>query len=656
VNDQQPAPMPAFASDPAAVLAAGLAGVVLVAISAGGPSWLDSAELIAAARELGGIHPPGHPAWLSLAGLAEWLPIGAYSARVVWLSAIFGALAVALTVRLARRAMGPFGTTTAGSWWAFGAGVAVASSGSMWLFGGRAEVYTLALASNLWAIDAALRAGDAAERGDLRPGPVVETAVAVAVGLLNHHYITLFALPAVAVAGWPALMSLGRGRPRVLLTAVAVAAFAGLAYLAPSLRSLADTEMQWGDPATPLGFWQGITAAHFQRSVTESNVAIGDNLLVLFGALAARTGPIVAAVGFVGLGLGGLQRRRAWLAVAVAALGALATKALMAINTGNPDDYGYTALAAAALGIGIASFGAMVFGAEGPLRRLAASRRRRLSFFVLPWLLLMCALQAFGQWYDPDVNLAGMRSPDIVDGHMRRVFSPGALYLSNQPFLAFNEQAFRIAEGRRPDLTASHLSFRTGDTDGGKRFARWLSKRRPEVGGLARVSVRLKTPAIGNLLPLVNRWDVFAERDADIRIPPSVYGFDAFANRLLRQPERAVDYTDAQAAERHQRIWSALYERLERLGPIDRQTREVLVWQHAIEAAGALRMGRVETARGELELAQKLAPRDATLRVLQWRLNALEDRHRSGDSRGYRALWARYNRMPLDALTSPDLP
>ncbi|HAN32718.1 MAG TPA: hypothetical protein DCQ06_14085, partial [Myxococcales bacterium] len=78
----------------------------LVMGSAGGPSFLDSGELIAAARELGGIHPPGHPAWMSLAPAAEWIPWGAYGARVVWLSAIFAGLSAALVTRIASRWLG----------------------------------------------------------------------------------------------------------------------------------------------------------------------------------------------------------------------------------------------------------------------------------------------------------------------------------------------------------------------------------------------------------------------------------------------------------------------------------------------------------------------------------------------------------------------
>jgi len=655
VSDPAALRPPPLLQDRPAWLAAAIGGVLLTLAAAPGPSWLDSAELIAAAAELGGIHPPGHPAWLSIAGLAHLLPIGAYSARVVWLSALFGAGCVLLTVRLARRIMGPFAGTAAGGWWAFGAGLALACSGSLWLVGCRAEVYTLAGLTNLWALDAALRAGEASERDDLRGAgaSAVETAIAVSLGLLNHHYVTVFTLPALFVAGSPALLRLVRERNRVLLAAVLAALFMGLGYLAPSLRALADTELRWGDPTTVAGFYKGVTAEHFHRSVTESNVSWLGNLAVLFGAMAHGMGQWVATLGLVGLGLGGMRRTRAWLAAALMFAGGLATKAPMAINTHNPDDYGYTLVAAAMLGVGVAAFGGFMFDRAGPLRNLAATRRRRLSVFVLPWLLLMSALNAVTLAADRDVMLRDVRAPDVIDSHMRGTFSPGALYLSNSPFVGFNEQAFRIAEGRRPDLTATHLSLRTGDTDGGRGYADWLARRRPALAGIGKAAVALGRTPVGNVMALAERWDVYAEHDADHRIPTSMYGFDGFANRLVRQRERGLDYDVSRIADRHRNTWDAVYAKLAAHGPIDRQTREVLVWQHAMEASHALRRGWRAVAKLELERARKLAPRDIRLARLAERHAALEDAVGNGDAAAFKRLWRSYSQMPFERLVAP---
>jgi hypothetical protein len=636
-----------------AMWAAVVCGVMLVAVSAGGASWLDSAELIAAARELGGIHPPGHPAWLSIAAFADLFPLGPYGARVVWLSAVFGAVSAWFVARLAGRAMGAFGGTKAGHWWTFGAALAFSCCGSMWLIGARAEVYTLALACNLWALDAALRAGDKCDDPRLL-SPVVETAVALALGLLNHHYITVFAVPGIVVAGWPALRQFMRGGSRPFWIALAVGVFMGAGYLAPSFRALADTEMRWGNPASSAGFWDGVTAAQFQVSVTESTGNILDNLAVLLGAITAKMGKWLATLGLVGLGVAALRRDRMWWALIATLFGSIGTKALMAINTHNPDDYGYTALAAAVMAIGIAAFGGCLFAADGPLRRLSGVRRLRLSLFVLPWVLLLAILQAVQLAGDPDTNLANLRSPDLIDTQLRTQLSPGALYLSNFVFLGFNEQAWRIAEGSRPDLTATHLSFRTGDTDGGRRFNSWLAMRRPQLRSLAVAATHLGKSPVGNILPLVESHDVFAELDPDRRIPSHVFGFNGFANRLIRMSERTLDQSVSATQDRHNRAWERLYTQLARHGPLNHQSREILVWQHALHAANALQRGWVVVAEDELRRATKLAPKDRAIGNLSRRAAVLNDAIEQGDKARAHTIVARYDRMPFAALAGGD--
>ncbi len=648
---RQRTPVSSVATNRAAAWSAAVCGVLLISISAAGPSWLDSAELIAAARELGGIHPPGHPAWLSLAAIADWWPLGPYGARVVWLSAVMGAVSAWFISRLATRALRDFASTTAGAWWSFASGLTIACSGSMWFIGARAEVYTLALATNLWALDAALRAGDRAlDRTTI--APIVETAIAVSLGLLNHHYLTVFAMPAIVVAGWPALRGAVTARPRELAIAIAVALFLGLGYLAPSLRALADTEMRWGNPATAAGFWAGITAAHFQVSVTGSQVSIGTNLAVLLGAITVHMGTWLALLGLLGLGIGALRRTRLWWVLLLALLGSLATKALMAINTHNPDDFGYTALAAASLAISIAFVGGSLFAPDGPLKGFTAARRNRLSLLVVPWILLLAGLQALHTASDPDVNLANLRAPDVIDSHMRRQLSPGALYLSNYVFLGFNEQAWRIAEGRRPDLTSAHLSFRTGDTDGGRRYNRWLGDKRPALRPVTVAASRLKRAPIGNILMLAERWDVFAEHDPDLRIPPDLFGFNGIVNRLWRNAERTQGHAVAVEQDRHERTWNKLYRQLQQHNTLDHQTREVLLWQHTLHAAHALRAGWVKVAEAELKRAHKLAPHDQMTSNLSRRVSVLNDAITQRDKRRVRQTILHYRRMRFDELVS----
>ena len=648
-----PKPTEAAATpDPVVWLVGAFVAAMLVQGSAGGPSFLDSGGLIAAARELGGVHPPGHPAWLSLSGLAELLPLGAYGARVVWLSALFAGIAAGISVRIARRLLGALGTRWAGHLWSAAVGLSLGCSASLWLVGTRAEVYTLALATNLWALDAALRAGDAKAAGGRALPASVEVAVAIALGLLNHHYVTLFALPAVIIAGWPAVRALVTS-PRQLAQVVGVAAFAGLGYLALPLRALADSEMRWGNPGTPGGLWDTVTARHFQRSLTEAHVDVADNAMVLLGTVADGMGIWLAGAGLVGLGLATVRRSRAAAATWAALVGGLLTKALLVVDTRNPDDHGYILFAAAALALGLALGARAVFGDDGFLTNLPQQRRRWLATIVVPWLLLFAMLGFALRTTQPSIWLAPQRGADLVDDSLRMTLAPGAVYMSNYFGLQFNEAAWRLAEGRRPDIVTSHLSFRTGDTDGGVSFTRWFARRYPAEASLAVAAERLHRAPVGNLLAMAEGGRVYVEHDPDVRIPSSLLGFDGFANRLKSTKERSLEYNLGVEQTRHKRTWARLYGRLGDVNKLDHQTRAVLAWQHALQLAHALRRGWRTIGHDELARARALAPTDRTLDRLEARLQLLDGAWTDGNIKRFHQLWHGNARLNLSELTAP---
>ncbi len=643
--------------DPYALLAGALATAAMAWLGSPGPSWLDSGELIAAARELGGIHPPGHPAWLSLAGMAEWLPLGPHAARLAWLSALAGGLSVALVVRIGRLRLGPLGSRPIAGLWALAAGLTLAASASLWIVGDRVEVYTLALLGNLWALYAALRAGDAVS--DLPAGeapgrgviaPLVEVAVAVALGLLNHHYVTFFALPAVIVAAWPALRRIASQRPRALGACVGIGAVLGLGYLALVLRAHADTELRWGDPGHLHGLWDTVTARHFQRSVTESGAPIGANLLILFGAVGDGLGAPLVTLGAVGLAVGALRRDRGQLALWLALLGGLMTKGLMHIDTRNPDDHGYILLAVAAIALGVAELGGLLFRrVPNPGHR--GSLAARLTLAGAPLVILLAGLQASSLLGRPDLDLSDLQAPDRIDAHLRATVSPGSLYLSNYYGLQFNEQAFRVAEGRRPDMVAAHLSFRLGDTDGGRAWQRWFATRYPAFADLAIAAGKLGRTPVGNILERIEHENIYAEQDPEGRLPAGIYDFGGLAHRLLPSAERALDYDLTRRRGRHERIWSALYSDLGDSATAVVQTRAVLLWQHALQVAHALRRGWMVLARSELQRALRLAPSDRLLTRLGERVATLESAWERRDAAAFKAVWQHFAAMSFDALT-----
>lgn len=646
----------AWWNDRVAWLTAALATAVTAWCAAPANSWLDSAELVASAAELGNIHPPGHPAWLSLVQIVRFIPFGPLPWRVAIFSALATGAAIFLLVRLTRAQLADHGTRTLTSAWALLAAGALLASGSLWQVTVRAEVYTLALAGNLWALHAALLAGQLARRPNVRIqqvfGYVAAWAMAVCLGLLNHHYVAIFALPASLFAVWPALTLLLR-RHRPLVGALLLAgAWLGLGYLALGLRSHADTEMRWGDPSSLAGLWDTVTAKHFQKNLTQIHVAYGDNALVLMGMVAESMSLPVAALGALGLTLAGLWRDRLQVALWLAFVGAIATKAVLQIDTRNPDDHGYVLMAPAMLALGVAQLGAFLAGRRGVLAEWSMPRRLRVLQVTVAAGLALVAVQVHALWQQPETNLGDLRAADAVDTQLRNALPPGALLLTNYYGLAFNEQAFRIAEGRRPDIAAPHLSFRTGDTDGGAAWQRWFAARRPELADLTQAAHALGRAPVGNLLARVALQPVWAEQDPDLRIPPGVYGFDGIAQRLLPQAERGLDYDMAALLAKHQLIWPDLTHAMGAAGLRDGPTRAVLAWQHALQAAHALRRGWLAVANDELARARQFSPNDRILATLQGRAQQLDTALHAGDAQAFAKLWQHWQTLDFAALAS----
>ncbi len=646
-------------ADAVAWLGAGLGAALWCWFAAPVPGFFDAGELVAASRELGVIHPPGHPAWLSLAGLQEAIPLGPVSARLAWVSAIACGVGVFAAVRLSRRLLGALGLPSAAQEVGAGASaVLLAASGSIWLVATRVEVYGLAFACNAVALAAAAAAADAC--GALGPGRPLDpahvarqrasarlwsavAALAVALGLLNHHYVALFALPAIVVAGWPALRR-GVGW-RAMLTLVACGAVAGLGYLALPLRAAQDIELRWADPIDWRGLWDHVRAAHFTRSVTEAGVSPGDGAATMLAGLVERTGPALGGIGLAGLVLSALRPHRLVAAAWLALVGGIGAKAVMRVDLRTPDDHGYALLAVLALALGAA---VVVGGVAAALTRVQA----RLRWLALALIVALGAGQIALLASDPDAAPWRQRGADAVDDAIRAKVPPAALFLPVYYGTAFQEQAFRLAEGRRPDIVAAHLSFRAGDTDGGRGFARSFIARHPADAGLARAAQALGKTPVGNLLARVETSPVVVEHDPDLRLPPSVVDVGAIAHRLLPERERKLDYSPGPLRAKAASEWDKLGRRLGDPRQLDHGLRSALLWQHALDAAHALRRGWREAARDALQRARKIAPRDQGIAALDARLRRLDDAWARGDAKGYRELWTSWTRLDLTALTS----
>ncbi len=202
----------------------------------------DGGELAVVAATLGVAHPPGYPTWTLLAWLFHWLPVGELAQRIALLSALSGALAVAVLTWLAGRLLRLGGT--AAPMVAAVAGLTFAFGPALWSQAILVEVYALhtlfvvaLLALSLWPA----------------PDPVAHhrracgTVFLFGLGLGNH--LTLLLLAPLL------LLHLPRPPRARHLGAMLLCLLAGLAvYLVLPLAASGQPPVVWGDPTTVDGF------------------------------------------------------------------------------------------------------------------------------------------------------------------------------------------------------------------------------------------------------------------------------------------------------------------------------------------------------------------------------------------------------------------
>ena len=250
--------------------------------------WLDSGNLAAAAWTLGVGHPPGEPAWLGVAKLAQLLPIGDIAFRVTLLSAAcLAGTAIALAAAMRR----PDGSLPEG-------GLLLVTA-VLVAFGARAqavrpEVYALTALLAAGALAAALRL-----RG-LRGSAVVGLILGVGAGV--HPLLLAVTVPALAVAR---LARRDAGR-RDLLAFVGAGAVGFAVQLWLPLRAAAVPARAWGLPNSPGRFIDVLLARTFARNFGgDEGSAWMDNLEVVLGLWGRAGLPLLIALG----GVAWLRRR-----------------------------------------------------------------------------------------------------------------------------------------------------------------------------------------------------------------------------------------------------------------------------------------------------------------------------------------------------------
>ena len=582
--------------------------VLLAYIFTAGPTfyWLDSSELTAAAWGLGVAHPPGHPLASLLSRLVCLLPVGSIAFRVTLASALQAAGATALTAVLSSQLLSRLGRANPQHrpprWVAplasSAAALCVGLSYALWFQAVRAEVYSLNLLLLLAGACLVLRWDATADRR-----PLLAAAMVCGLGLCNHHFLVLLAIPAVLLFLLLRKLRRGAGGGRLVVGLVLAGALglSALAYL--PLRAAQNPQVNWGSPSTAERFWWVVTAKAFHKAVDKAakeTVAhrTGGAVFAVVGGL----GPLGAAMSLGGLYF--LWRRRSTWRVALLLCGLAGMNLLSPLTVGfdplNADAHGYLAVAVAFLAPGLAVFIAVLANAAA-----RAGRQRA-------WLRTM-GPAAMGLLGCAAVLYQGVTSLPRCDLRQHWAAEETARAVTRQPARAllissyfetvFNVWALRAVADQRPDLALVHRGFL-----GMPGYVEDLGRHWPALLSAAQTWRRAAHLTVPELDRVARTRPVAVEYDTSVH-QPVVRGLGP-AGLLLAYRGRA----DARAKARHRR---SVLRWQHAVGPAaDLETRRTMTWTHYQLTWYSCQRGLRALARYHYQYAHKLAPRSRQLKEL----------------------------------------
>ncbi len=293
---------------PVFLLALGLYGMTLAPTVV--TVFDDSLEFQLVTYLLGITHPPGYPLYTLLGWLFTHLPLGDVAYRVNLMSAVFGALTLALVYLIGLELIVGSSEPQEGhkadvrhSWAevlaALIGALALAVSPVFWSQATVAEVY---------ALNAAFVAGILLLLvvGTYPPSETTLLALALLFGLsLTHHRTTLFMLPAIVYYLWPQYKTWTL-RTWIRTTAALVVPLSLYLYipLRGHVGSLDGTYVN-----TLEGFWKQVTASGYGIFIFENPFGAERGIEFYFSLFLEQFGLIGLVVGLLGLAV--LRRRRA---------------------------------------------------------------------------------------------------------------------------------------------------------------------------------------------------------------------------------------------------------------------------------------------------------------------------------------------------------
>ena len=285
------------------VLAAALALGFFALYAATAPRTValeDDGLFILSSRFLGIEHPPGFPVHTLLGKLFTLLPVGSVAFRLHLLSAVFGALSVALLWFCGRAAgLGRLAASVAG--------MSLGLSPVFWSQSIIAEVYTLNAFFAFLLLFGILRAANGAA-GNMTTGRWSALALLYGFSLANHWPLMLLLTPAYAILLWPTRRKIASMSP--WLAAMVLVGLAPYVWLV--LRSWAPLPISYYGPIDTLReFWFFLSREGYQGVDVSPTAGWADRIRFL-GFQGEQVLVQFAGVGAVFAVIGGLHQWRTW--------------------------------------------------------------------------------------------------------------------------------------------------------------------------------------------------------------------------------------------------------------------------------------------------------------------------------------------------------
>lgn len=433
------------------------AGVPLVAaLSVASPDgyWLDGSEFVAAGVWLGVSHPPGQPLAVLWSYLWTLFPMGPLAFRVAVGSATAAALASACLFRALRQTIAVVGLNDemkAAPIALFGTYAVVGSFG-FFIQAVRPEVYALQAALAFYVLECLVRYHQ--NRPQHSAGLLYRAAFAAGLSLVNHHFLAILLMPAMAPVLALATRSAGL---RTLWTSAGLAAAGLVGYLYLPARAASGTSLNLGDPDSWSRFYWVVSAQVYQKNQGSGVPQPLEHrfLDVLEQLITQLPWPLLlmAVVGAYVL----LRMRRGrgvgvlWLLVLFVFA---AARGWLGFVQENPDALGYLLPAFGAMAALACAFVAVLVLA------LARIRLRAVQWLTQGACLLLAGwgvfLVAVGM---ESASLRGFYETDAFTEVERQTLPNRALVLVFEPQTAFRLSGAQAAFGFRPDVTVVPMPF-----------------------------------------------------------------------------------------------------------------------------------------------------------------------------------------------------